>query len=388
MKNIGQLLHILLFVLVSVGVAYGGDAPQLSYEPQDILMLIVYILLAISISFMCSIAESVLLCITPSFIESIRAENENLGNLLRQLRIEKVDQSFAAILSLNTIAHTAGAVMAGAQAELIFGSTWIGLFSAFMTLAILFLSEIIPKTIGTVYWKKLAGTTAVAIKVMIYVLYPFVWLSEKLTKRIGQSSDTDVMSRDEMIAMAEIGKKQGFVEQHEFRVFNNLFRLNRLNAADIMTPRVVISALPQSISVREALKTDEIGTFSRLPLFDQDIDNITGFVLKDQILLLAARGKMDTRMESLKREIPVIPETLPLSRLLDDMLKLRQQIAVVIDEYGGTAGIVTMEDAIETLLGIEIKDEMDNVEDMRHLARQKWRARIKELGVDIDETIA
>ncbi|NCC50352.1 MAG: HlyC/CorC family transporter [Spartobacteria bacterium] len=377
-----------MIILLVTDVAYAKAVTEGPGTDHDIALLIIYVLLAVLTSFVCSIAESVLLCITPSYIESIRDDHRKLSALLKSLRIDNVDQSFAAILSLNTIANTVGAVMAGSQAKVIFGSAWVGMFSALLTLMILFLSEIIPKTIGAIYWKKLAGAVAVLTQAMIFCLYPIVWFSEKLTKKIGRDRVVHVFSRDEMIAMAEIGRKAGAVEQHESRVFNNLFRLVTLTAADIMTPRVVISALPQDMRVAEAFKALAEGPFSRIPVYTQDLDDITGFVLKDQILLLAARGEMETRIETLKREIPVVPESLSLSKLLNDMLELRQHIAVVIDEYGGTAGLVTMEDAIETLLGMEIKDEMDNVEDMRHLARKKWEERAGELGIDIDKTAA
>ncbi len=375
-----------VLLLLATNVVHANDMSEIPDNTNDIFLLSVYVFWAILISFVCSVAESVLLCITPSFIESIRADRPKLGKLLKSLRITNVDQSFAAILSLNTIAHTAGAVMAGAQAKEIFGSAWVGLFSALLTLMILFLSEIIPKTIGAVYWKQLAGITAVAIKAMIYSLYPIVWLSEKITKRIGNGSTAHVFSRDEMIAMATLGSKEGHVEQHESRIFQNLFQMDTITVGDIMTPRVVISTLPQGITVAEAMESLEDCPFSRLPVFKGGLDDITGFVLKDQILLLAAKGDSETPIEALKRDIPAVPESMSLTMLLNDMLELRQHIAVVIDEYGGTAGVVTMEDTIETLLGTEIKDEMDNVEDMRHMAREKWKKRAGKLGVNIDKT--
>jgi CBS domain containing-hemolysin-like protein len=370
-------------------MAYANSIDQRNHtniqgETFDIILLIVYVLLALAGSFVCSIAEAVLLCITPTYIESLRMEHPNRAKLLRKLRQESVDQSFAAILTLNTIAHTVGAIMAGIQAKAVFGNIWIGLFSAFMTLMILFVSEIIPKTIGAVYWKRLVKITAFLIRGMVYALYPIVWLSEKLTKLIGHGSVAHIFSRDEMIAMAEVGKQGGYIDQHESRIFRNLFRLNTLTVTDIMTPRVVVSALPQDMVIAEALKTSERIPFSRLPVYGQDIDDITGFVLKDQILLMAAQDKPEVKLEALKRNVPAVPETLSLSKLLEDMLTLHQHIAIVVDEYGGTAGIVTLEDVLETLLGIEISDEMDDVEDMRLLARQRWEKRAKKLGINLE----
>ena len=357
-------------------------------ETIDIILLIGYVILALVVSFVCSIAEAVLLCITPTYIESLKTEDQKLSRLLRKLRQEKVDQSIAAILTLNTIAHTVGAIMAGVQAKTVFGSGWIGLFSALMTLMILFVSEIIPKTIGAVYWKSLVKVTALLIRGMVYALFPIVWLSEKLTKLIGQGNLPHVLSRDEMIAMAEVGKRDGHIDQHESRIFRNLFRLNQLTAKDIMTPRVVVSALPQEMVVAEALKSLKSIPFSRLPVYGQDIDDVTGFVLKDQALLLAAQDKNEVKLAALKRDIPAVPDTVSLSRLLEDMLARHQHIAIVVDEYGGTAGVVTLEDALETLLGIEISDEMDNVVDMRLLARQRWEKRAGELGINLGEEAA
>jgi len=354
-------------------------------ETTEIILLAGYVLLALAVSFVCSIAEAVLLCITPTYIESLREDHPKLSRLLRELRQENVDRSIAAILTLNTIAHTVGAIMAGIQAKTVFGSGWIGLFSALMTLMILFVSEIVPKTIGAVYWKRLVGITAFLIRAMVYGLYPIVWLSEKVTKTIGQGNVPHVLSRDEMVAMAEVGKRGGHIDQHESRIFRNLLRLNTLTVKDIMTPRVVVSALPEDMVVAEALKSLKNNPFSRLPVYGEDIDDITGFVLKDQALLMAAQDKNEIRLQALKREIPAVPDTISLSRLLEDMLARHQHIAVVVDEYGGTAGVVTLEDALETLLGKEISDEMDDVVDMRLLARRRWEKRARELGINLGE---
>lgn len=347
------------------------------------ILLITYIFVALSISFVCSIAEAVLLSITPSYIESMRIERPKRAKLLRKLRLERVDQSFSAILTLNTIAHTVGAIMAGVQAEAVFGNKWVGVFSAFMTFLILFFSEIIPKTIGALYWTKLVDFVAVLIHGMVYTLYPIVWLSEKFTKLIGRGHVSHIFSRDEMIAMAEIGKRSGHIDQHESRIFRNVFRLNSLTVTEIMTPRVVVEALPKDMLIAKAMKTLEQNPFSRLPVYGKSIDDITGFVLRDEILLMAAQDKTEVKLEVLARAISAVPETLLLSRLLADMLKQHQHIAVVVDEYGGTAGIVTLEDALETLLGTEINDELDDVEDMRVLAKQQWEKRARELGINL-----
>jgi CBS domain containing-hemolysin-like protein len=264
----------------------------------------------------------------------------------------------------------------------VFGSAWFGLFSAIMTLMILFLSEIIPKTIGAVHWRALAGLTARFVRALIWTLYPLIWISETLTRLIARGKAIHVFSREEFIAMADVGEHAGKIDPRESRIIQNLFRLGSLTARDIMTPRTVISGLPQDITVTEALDAESSVTFSRLPLYQKDLDHITGFVLRNDLLLHKARGRGDIILETLKRDIKTVPGNMPLSNLLEFFLDQRQHIALVVDEYGGTKGLVTNEDVVETLLGMEIVDEMDRVEDMQALARLQWKKRAKALGLD------
>ena len=292
-----------------------------------------------------------------------------------------MDQSPAAILTLNTIAHTVGAIGSGSKATVVFGSAWFGLFSAVMTLMILFLSEIIPKTIGAVYWRTLAGFTARFVRTLIWVLYPLIRLSEALTRLIARGKAVHVFSREEFVAMAGIGESAGKIDPRESRIIRNLFRLSSLTVSDIMTPRTVISSLPQDITVSEALDAKPSVTFSRLPLYEKDLDHVTGFILRDDLLHSKALDGGDFKLQTLRRDIKTVSDTMPLSDLLEFLLDQRQQIALVIDEYGGTNGLVTIEDVVETLLGMEIVDEMDRVEDMRALARRQWEKRAKALGV-------
>ncbi len=353
------------------------------YTANDLTLLIAYVLLALCVSFLCSVAEAVLLSITPSYIEGLKEKQPQRARLLKRLRQDNVDRSLAAILTLNTIAHTVGAIVAGAQAVIVFGSASIGLFSAAMTLLILYLSEIIPKTIGAVYWTKLTGVTAVFVRCMIKVLYPLIWVSEGLTRVIARGKEMHVFSRTEFIAMANIGEQTGGIHESESRIIRNLFRFGSLKAADVMTPRTVIAALPQDISVTDAIRTAMSTPFSRLPVYGRDIDDVTGFVLKDEIVMSNVRGQGNRKLESLKRAISCVPEVMPLSNLMEFFLDHRRHIALVVDEYGGTKGLVTLEDVVETLLGMEIIDEMDKVEDMRVLARQKWEQRAKSLGIEV-----
>lgn len=367
--------------------ALAGDTeslvqPDIEYMNADVLQLIAYVLLALGFSFLCSVAEAVLLSVTPSYIEGLKEKRPKRAALLKRLKQEKVDQALAAILTLNTIAHTVGAIGAGAKATVVFGSYWFGLFSAGMTFMILFLSEIIPKTIGAVYWSKLAGPTALLVHMLIVILYPVVWISEKLTRFFTRRKNLHVFSREEFVAMARIGEHTGHIQKNESRIIRNLFRFESIKITDIMTPRIVISAFSEEMSTMDALKHVTQTPFSRLPIYRADIDDITGFVLKDDVLVLNAQGQGDKKLKSLRRDILAVPDLISLSTLFDHFLKDRQHIAIIVDEHGGTEGLVTLEDLIETLMGIEILDEKDNVENMRALARKKWVERAKALGIN------
>jgi CBS domain containing-hemolysin-like protein len=380
---------ILAVLLITAGTACALGLPDnkfsaAEYTNTDVLLLLTYVLLALVFSFICSVAEAVLLSITPSYIAGLEEKKPRLSALLRRLKQEDVDHSLAAILTLNTIAHTVGAIGSGAKATIVFGSAWFGLFSAVMTLMILFLSEIIPKTLGAVYWRNLTWATAHFIRGLIVVLYPLIVVSEKLTKLIKRSKDIHIFSRDEFIAMAGIGEKAGQIQEQESRIIRNLFRLGSLKAKDIMTPRTVILGLQEDTTVKDAMDSNAYSSFSRIPLYRKDLDEITGFILKGDILLYKAQDRGDAKLESLKRELMAINGEMPLSELLEFLLDHRQHIALVVSEYGGTKGLVTLEDVVETLLGMEIVDEMDSVEDMQALARQQWEKRAKALGLEVD----
>lgn len=343
----------------------------------DFVLLLLYVFFALAVSFLCSIAEAVLLSITPSYIEEQKEHHPKRSALLKRLRQDNVDQSLAAILTLNTIAHTVGAILSGAQATVVFGSTWFGLFSAIMTLAILFLSEIVPKTIGALYWARLAAPTAVFVNGLIWLLYPLVWLSERVTKLISRGNEVHIFSRQEFLAMARIGEESGQLSDNESQIISNLFRFHLLRVEDIMTPRTVVSALKEDTAIEDALKFITNNPFSRLPVYEKDIHTITGFVLRDDILLREAQDRGRESLKSVKRPIHAVPEQASLSKLLEHLLKHHQHIAVVLDEYGETSGLVTLEDLVETLMGMEIVDEKDSVVDMRVLARKKWAERAR-----------
>jgi CBS domain containing-hemolysin-like protein len=348
----------------------------------DVIVLIASIVLALGFSFLCSIAEAALLSVTPSYIESLRPSHPRRAARLRRLKLDNVDRSLAAILTLNTIAHTVGAILSGAKATVVFGSAWFGLFSAIMTLMILFLSEIVPKTLGAVYWKQLVGPTALFVQSLIWILYPMVWLSERLTQWVSSGRKAHVFSRDELISMARIGEASGHMPKSESRILRNLFQFGTLTAQDIMTPRTVIASLPEDESLERALATVSKRPFSRVPIYLKDKDQITGFVLRDDVLMGNARGQNADPLKSLRRDIMKVQASVLLTELFDTFLKERQHIAIVLDEYGGTQGLVTLEDLVETLIGMEIIDETDNVVDMRVLARKRWEHRARTMGLE------
>ncbi len=350
----------------------------------DVILLLTYVLLALLFSFLCSVAEATLLSITPTFIGGLETTDPKRAARLRKLKGENIDRSLAAILTLNTIAHTVGAIGAGAKATVVFGSAWFGVFSAVMTLLILFLSEIVPKTLGAVYWRSLTGFTVLYVNVLIKSMYPLILVSEKLTKLIARGQTVHVFSRDEFIAMANIGQETGHINDRESRIIRNLFRFGSLRAQDIMTPRTVVVALQESMSISDALQIRMNTPFSRIPIYSTDLDAVTGFVLREDLLMAQTQGTGKRPLTALRRNIEAVAGATPLSNLLELLLDKRHHIAVVIGEYGETKGVVTLEDVVETLLGIEIVDEGDKVDDMQHMARQLWAKRARALGVEVD----
>ena len=383
--SVAIVLVILPMLVLAAGPIGDIEGSEGQATADDVAALVAYVLLALLFSFLCSISEAVLLSLTPSYIEGLAEQQPGLASRLRRLKVEDIDRSLAAILTLNTIAHTVGAIGSGAKAVIVFGSAYFGIFSAAMTLAILFLSEIIPKTIGAVFWRGLAGVTAWFVQVLIWLLFPLLAVSERITRWIARGRTAHVFSRDELAAMASIGEQAGQLDPGESRIIRNLLLLDRVTAGDIMTPRPVVAALPEQATAAEA--ADLIGErpFSRLPVYGENIDQVRGFVLKHEVLLSHAAGRGDRPLTELRRDMPSVPASLPLRRLLEVLLEThRAHIALVIDEYGGTAGLVTLEDAVETLLGLEIVDEMDETVDMQVLARRRWAERARTMGLMVD----
>lgn len=345
-------------------------------------LLVVYIALAIGVSFLCSIMEAVLLSVTPAYIGALEADKPQLASRWRELK-DDVDRPLAAILTLNTVAHTFGAAGAGSEAAAVFGSGAIGVFSAVLTLGILLLSEIIPKTLGAVYWRGLASPVARMLKPLIMALIPFVWMSQWFAKLLTRGEKKSDVSREELAALADIGAEDGVFGDREARLFKSLLRFESLDVSSVMTPRTVLVAFPEDATVDDLVEAKR--PFSRYPVYSEDRDDITGYVLLSDALTSVADDVHDKPLSELRREMFGVSQNQPLLDVFERLVDGREHIALVVDEYGGTAGIVTMEDVIETLLGLEITDETDAAEDMQALARDQWRSRAARLGLVDDE---
>ena len=324
--------------------------------------------------------EATLLSVTPSYMAALEQEENPMGEKLRGMK-EDIDRPLAAILSLNTIAHTVGAAGAGAQAAVVFGEAYIGVISAVLTLLILVFSEIIPKTLGAVYWRDLAPSITRILVPTIWSMWPLVKLSKGITRLLSSGEERVPFSREEFTALAELGQEEGVFEEKESRILKNLFRFNSLRVKDVMTPRTVMFDLPEETTIGEVVEEYDEFRFSRIPVYSGTRDDVTGYVLKDEMLLRAAQEEHHMKLSDLAREMLVVRDSLPLPDLLERLLDKLEHIALVVDEYGGVEGIVTMEDVVETLLGLEIVDEADSVEDMQALARRQWFKRAKQLGM-------
>ena len=351
-------------------------------------LLITFFLLAIVLSFLCSLLEAVLLSITPSYAQLRLQQGSKIGRQLESFK-SNIDRPLAAILTLNTIAHTLGAIGVGEQSIRIWADTnpmITGVIvPAVMILGILILSEIIPKTLGANHWQKLVPFTVSTLTVIIFLLYPLVWVSQFITRLLNKDTSQSIFSRSEFLAMAEIGVTEGMVERQDSEIIGNLLQMIRVRAKDIMTPRMVVRLASEEQTIKDFYQSAGELPFSRIPLFEDNVkEHVSGYFLKAELLEGLVKGKGDDPLETIKRHIAVLPENMPISDLFNYFLGKREHIALVVDEYGGMAGIVTMEDVMETLLGTEITDESDKTTDMQALARKKWEQRARRIGL-IDE---
>jgi len=336
--------------------------------------LISYLFLALFVSFMCSIMESVLLSTPQSFLVVKQGKGERWASSYLNLKLN-IDKPLSAILSLNTVAHTVGAAGVGAQAVKVFGEAYFGVVSAVLTLLILVFTEIIPKTIGARYWRNLSWFSYVTIRFMIVITYPLVVVSAIITRMISRDYKEQTTSREEIAALASIGTDEGLFTDKENRIIQNILRLKNIRVTEILTPRVVMVSADENLPLKEFYRNKDYLKFSRIPVYSGNPENITGYVFRQQVFENLAEDRHDISLKVLRREIMVFPDSIVLFALWEKLLEKKEHLALIVDEYGGVEGIVTMEDVIETLLGLEIIDKKDTVTDMQKFARERWKSR-------------
>lgn len=325
------------------------------------------------VSFLCSLLEAVFLSITPGFVALSVKEHRRSGRLLEHLK-ENIDRPISAILTLNTISHTIGASVVGALVQKEFGDQVVTATSIILTIAILFLSEILPKIIGATYWKQLAPISAYTIQFLIFLLFPLVRMSE-LFGKLFDRPDVASFTREEMLATAEVGVEEGTIHKKESAIIKNLLMLNNMYVSDIMTPRSVMFALEADENVEEVSAKFKPIRFSRIPVYEGNLDNIIGLTHRYKILEALSNDKHKTAVRELTTPINSVPERMTVAGVIDLFVKRKEHLALAVDEYGIVTGLVTLEDAIETLLGVEIVDEFDNITDMRQYALEQWQIR-------------
>ena len=341
-------------------------------------LLATYFVLAIGVSFFCSVWEAVILSVTNPYIANLKKKRPKVGERLEDLK-NRIGRPLTSILTLNTISHTVGAMGVAAQVSALGGGKWDAVAGALMTLAILIASEIIPKNLGARYWRSWAPWVSLCLQILAKVMTPIVWFIEIFSK--GHHGEA-AFSRDELKVMAELGTRQGKLKEDESRILENLLRLSEIAVREVMTPRVVVFALTEDTTVQQYLDRHNSSPFSRIPIYSENRDDIDGFVLKHDILLAAARDQYDLELKELQREIAAIPQITKLTDAFQHLVANRHHVAIVLDEYGGMSGLVTMEDVVETLLGLEIVDEADTREDMQEFARNLWKNRASKMGIE------
>jgi len=340
-------------------------------------LLILAAILVVSVSFTSSILESTLLSVTHAHVEVLKKRKPKAGLILSDLKAN-IDRPITAVLTLNTIANTMGSTIIGALVLKLYGDTYVGVSSAILTLVILIFAEIIPKTIGARYWKTLAPFAAYTIQFLIVLVYPFVYASTHISNIIGVQR-TSRITREEMLASVEMGETEGVLQKKETLVIKNLLKLNSIFVKDVMTPRSVLMVLQKDQTIQEVMSEFKSVPFSRIPVYDKDLDNIVGMVFRYEFLERYGKDQYNVKLEEFMHPIHTIHQNTSIALSLDEFIKRREHMFLAIDDYGSTMGIVTMEDAIETLLGVEIMDETDDIEDMRKLALERWEKRKAEL---------
>jgi CBS domain containing-hemolysin-like protein len=334
------------------------------------LELVITVLLVIGISALCSLMEAILYAVPASHVESLANEGSTSGKIMQRLR-KRVDHPITAILSLNTIANTAGAALAGAFATKAFGNAWFGLFSGLFTLAILILSEIVPKTIGVVYARPLVKLIARPLQLLVWILKPFVWMAGLVTSLVAKGHESDLVSEQELIVMARMGLRKGVIDKDEMAVIQNILSLEDKTVRDVMTPRTVVFALSAHDTIEEAGLEGGILTHSRIPIYFKHFEDVEGIVYRRDILNARSQNKLNTKLEELMKPVHFVYEKTRLDKVLKMFLDRAEHLFVVVDEFGGLAGVISLEDVLEEILGREIVDEFDEVTDMRQLARMR-----------------
>jgi len=348
-------------------------------------LLIVYVLIALGFSFLCSLLESTLLTVTPSKIESAKAKGQAWGARMELLK-EDIDRPLSAILTLNTIAHTMGAAGAGAQYAKVYGNVGESIFAGVLTLAILIVTEIIPKTLGARYALFFAPSVSWLLPWLIRFLSPLVWMCKQITKVLTRGEPESAhTNRDELIAMANLGEEEGIIDLHERNVFHNLLRLDTMRVKDIMTPRPVVFMLSEETTGQKFIEATKDKPFTRIPIYRKTRDDVTGFIVRAEVLYQCLTEGNDFQISQLRRPIIVTSENDQLDSLFRRLSEENTHIMLATDEFGSVAGIVTFEDVIETVLGIEIVDESDRHQDLQAFARKLWRARAERMGINLDD---
>lgn len=346
-------------------------------------MLLTYVLLAISCTFLCSLLESVLLSITPSYLQQLA--NSHPASALRLQRLKNhVDRPLAAILSLNTLAQTVGAAGVGSETARLFGHQSVAIASGLMTLLLLILTELLPKTIGTRYWRELAIYIARPVEYLIWLFAPCVLLARSIARLVARPTPKPYI-RAELMAMSQLGEDTGELAAQERRAILNLLHFSQLKATDVMTPRTVIFSLPARQSIAEWICYETKVPFSRIPLYETDKDDIIGYVHKQDVLLALAKQEGEKPLRDYLRPLLVVLGSTTLPALQQELQQRRESLALVVDEYGEVLGLVSMEDLIETMLGLEIVEAGDLAVDMQKLARQLWQKRIQEHGIHLSD---
>ena len=339
-----------------------------SSNPTDWILLAIYVGGALAISFLCSILEATLLSARIPNLVDRKNRGERGATILLELKQHRVDDAISAILTLNTIAHTVGATLAGAQAAVCLGSAWLGVFSGVLTLLVLVVTEIIPKTLGTVHANRLVGFVGATVSVLIKLLAPLLVVTRALTKLVSHGHK-EIVSRGELAALVTMATRQGSLKRDESRLLGNVLNFKEVRVTDVMTPRTVAVTMPEKSTIADLLAETPAAVYSRIPVYGETPDEITGYVLQREVLAAAARGlPTETPLSTFVREIMFFPESVSLPDVMTRLLEERDHLAVVVDEFGGMSGLVSLEDAVETVLGVEIVDEMDRVADLRELA--------------------